>query len=451
MGPNSSSKKQKSKEDQDIISNLPDVIIYYILSFLPTRDAVRTCVLSKRWIYLWTFITKLHFNDKERHRYIGKTRFVNSVYRVLIHLNTSSIQSFSLSLSENYNSYHVNQWISVMLRRRLKELYIKSTKENDIFSPSLWKSPSLEKLVLCMSACSIKRKMNYDVRVKVPTCVCLSSLTVLILNGITFTCAPSNDSKKLNLNFPVLRKYETEYCEWLNVKGVTFEVPLLEVLRISHTRVLGPDGSRSVIKFCASRLAKFSYIGNMSDASFIDLSITQIASANILTQREGSDEASGLLAYEFLKKFNNKVECLSFYQPEVLVPAGDSLIELPEFEMLSRLELDEVAGVLLLFLLIKAPLLKTLVFRELLSFEDDLWDARCVPCVLTNLQELYFGRLKGDEHEVRFAKFVVENARVLKRARFIACRGLRWSKFDQFKEKILSLKKSVGSAVIEFS
>nr|KYP39139.1 F-box/LRR-repeat protein At3g14710 family [Cajanus cajan] len=396
MGPNSSSKKQKSKEDQDIISNLPDVIIYYILSFLPTRDAVRTCVLSKRWIYLWTFITKLHFNDKERHRYIGKTRFVNSVYRVLIHLNTSSIQSFSLSLSENYNSYHVNQWISVMLRRRLKELYIKSTKENDIFSPSLWKSPSLEKLVLCMSACSIKRKMNYDVRVKVPTCVCLSSLTVLILNGITFTCAPSNDSKKLNLNFPVLRKYETEYCEWLNVKGVTFEVPLLEVLRISHTRVLGPDGSRSVIKFCASRLAKFSYIGNMSDAR-------------------------------------------------------DSLIELPEFEMLSRLELDEVAGVLLLFLLIKAPLLKTLVFRELLSFEDDLWDARCVPCVLTNLQELYFGRLKGDEHEVRFAKFVVENARVLKRARFIACRGLRWSKFDQFKEKILSLKKSVGSAVIEFS
>ncbi|KAL2331266.1 hypothetical protein Fmac_018847 [Flemingia macrophylla] len=455
MGPNSSSKKRKSNEDQDIISNLPDFIIDYILSFLPTRDAVRTCILSKRWIYLWTFVTKLYFNDREQYQYrnnIGKTRFVNSVYRVLLHLNTSSIQSFSLSLSEHYNSYHVNQWISAMLRRRrLKELYIDSTEKIDIFSPSLWKSPSLEKLVLVMNVYSMRRKMNFDIRVKVPTCVCLSSLTVLKLSGIIFTCAPSNDSKKLNLNFPVLKKYETENCTWLNVKGVTFEIPLLEVLLISRTRVIGSDEPHSVIKFCASRLTKFSYTGCMSDANFLDLSATQIASANIYPQKckEGSEEEAGFLAYEFLKKFNNKVECLRFNQPEVLVPAGVSLIDLPEFEMLSRLELDKVAGVMLLFLLIKAPFLKTLIFQELLTFEDDLWDAKCVPCVLTSLQVVYFGRLKGDKHEVSFAKFVVENAQVLKRASFIASNNLCGLKFDQVKEKIFSFNKSVGSAVIE--
>ena len=42
------SKRRISSKGQDLISNLPDHIIGFILSFLPTKDAVSTCVLSKR-------------------------------------------------------------------------------------------------------------------------------------------------------------------------------------------------------------------------------------------------------------------------------------------------------------------------------------------------------------------------------------------------------------------
>ncbi|TKY49268.1 F-box/FBD/LRR-repeat protein [Spatholobus suberectus] len=456
VGPNSTSKKQKSNEDQDIISNLPDVIISHILSFLPTRDAVRTCVLSKRWIHLWILITKLYFNDREQYRYrnnISKTRFVNSVYRVLLHLNTSSIQGFSLSLSEYYDPYHVNQWISAMLNRRVKQLCIDSTEKFDI-PHSLWKSRSLETLVLDMNVFTLRRTKDCDIRVKVPTFVCLSSLTVLKLSRITFTCSPSNDSGKLNLNFPVLRKYETENCTWLNVKGVTLEVPLLEVLLIKHIRGSISDGSHTIIKFCASQLVEFSYSGYMLPAIFLDLSTARIASANVNLYKckEGSEEETAFLTYKFLKKFNNKVECLKFAQPEVLVPAAVSLRYLPEFEMLSRLELDKVTGVMLLFLLIKAPFLQTLIFKELRTFEDDLWDPKKLPsCFITNLEVVNFGRLNGDEHELHFAKFVMENAQVLKRASFTAARNLPRSKFEEVKEKILSFKRSVSSAIIEVS
>jgi hypothetical protein len=47
----------------DIISKLPESLITHILSYLPTKDAVRTSVLSRRLIECWTFITKLNFND----------------------------------------------------------------------------------------------------------------------------------------------------------------------------------------------------------------------------------------------------------------------------------------------------------------------------------------------------------------------------------------------------
>nr|KYP40504.1 Putative F-box/LRR-repeat protein At4g13960 family [Cajanus cajan] len=254
------------KPNFDMISNLPDYIIGHILSLLPTKDAVITCVLSKRWICLWTFITNLHFED-------SSPSFSKFVSRVLFLVNASSIQSCSLSLSEVYDAHHVNHWISDIINKRVKEVSIYSKNRNYIWN-YLWQCKSLEKLVQNMNDCKT---------VIVPSFVSLSSLTVLKLIRIAFHFDDPDSyydtiriafhfddpdsyydtENPITLKFPLLREYETKNCIWSNVKRVTFDVPMLEVLFIEHytNAFLFGESSQSIIKFCAPRLKEFAFSG----------------------------------------------------------------------------------------------------------------------------------------------------------------------------------------------
>ncbi|RZC63617.1 hypothetical protein C5167_025392 [Papaver somniferum] len=54
-------KKNNMSELEDRISNLPASILHHILSFVHTRVAARTSVLSKRWKYIWRSIPSLQF------------------------------------------------------------------------------------------------------------------------------------------------------------------------------------------------------------------------------------------------------------------------------------------------------------------------------------------------------------------------------------------------------
>ena len=67
------------EESQDRLGDLPECLIHHILSLMETKDAIRTCVLSKRWRYLWASVPCLNFSSKSFIRLVDFKKFVQWV------------------------------------------------------------------------------------------------------------------------------------------------------------------------------------------------------------------------------------------------------------------------------------------------------------------------------------------------------------------------------------
>ncbi|WJX67923.1 hypothetical protein P8452_52346 [Trifolium repens] len=219
---------KKQKAEVDIISKLRDSLISHILSCLPTKDAVRTSVLSKRWIDCWTLINKVNIDEDDSvllHSFMkpsGNQHFINFVYKSLF---IKKVESFTLFITSKYDETLVNAWISCILNQRPKKIHICTNSELNFSahtSQYLFNHAyNLEELVLKMCCCAIKvpssRVGDFS----------FGNLKVLKLRGIIFTI-----DKSLVIRLSVLKKFETKNCCWLSAHDVTIEAPLLESVLI---------------------------------------------------------------------------------------------------------------------------------------------------------------------------------------------------------------------------
>ncbi|KAJ0100944.1 hypothetical protein Patl1_05017 [Pistacia atlantica] len=162
--PKSKSRKKKIVKDgcegEDIISKLPDNILHYILSFLPTQYVLRTSVLSKRWMCLWTSISIInfdendYFNDNTWLRYMPENveaSFLNSVDRVLNRHDPTCIQKFRLvaMLCVIISTSRIHSWVSTALSHKVQELDLSLPAESVYMFPnSLFSAESLSTLKL---------------------------------------------------------------------------------------------------------------------------------------------------------------------------------------------------------------------------------------------------------------------------------------------------------------
>ena len=228
------SKKQKALDydGEDIISNLHDSILSHILSFLPTKEAARTSLLSKRWRYFWTYVTTLEFHDESQYKFHAaitvKQKFLQLVNWILRQqILTSSIRSFTLRLSNSevfYPSGYFNDLICCVLNQKVQKLCIKHTRGSvQVFPCAVFNCRSLIELDIDMPA-----------RLRLPSSNCLTNLRVLRLSGIDFFRDRFSHTRQLMLSVPLLKVLEIVHCKFLDVNDFIINAPMLESFAIGH-------------------------------------------------------------------------------------------------------------------------------------------------------------------------------------------------------------------------
>ncbi|XP_030487741.2 probable FBD-associated F-box protein At1g32375 isoform X1 [Cannabis sativa] len=128
-------KRMKTKsiaEAEDRISQLPEAIIVHILSFLPTMNVVQTCILSKRWKFIWFSVPKLFFSDTSTtapkfqrfHNYVDNC--LEHRKRGLYFIADSAVTSFKLQLKCCLRSKtrSLDKWLNFAVLNKVKELSV---------------------------------------------------------------------------------------------------------------------------------------------------------------------------------------------------------------------------------------------------------------------------------------------------------------------------------------
>lgn len=126
---------------EDMFNRLPNPLISHILSFLPTKEAASTSVLSKRWRLLFASVTNLDFEGDE-----DSPTFVGFVDRVLALGGNAKLNRFSLNFSDYPDPDTLTSWILNVLRRGVSELEL-SVSDYPL-PPEIFVSKTLSKLKL---------------------------------------------------------------------------------------------------------------------------------------------------------------------------------------------------------------------------------------------------------------------------------------------------------------
>ncbi|KAF5181287.1 F-box protein [Thalictrum thalictroides] len=219
--------EQNSGENGDRISCLPEGVLLHILSFLPTKFAVGTSILSTKWRYLWISLPILDFCDDllcstkstSEDQNDTQVNFMNFVDRVLL-FHKASLQKFCLTCKTAHDPSRVNAWISTVIMRKVREMIIDVVLKDSFAFPK------------CPLQCEVLTvlKVEMDDVLKIPASITFSNLKILHCRYIGFSCDQSN--QEVTLLFPTLEEFIMDECAWLEIKSVDIYAPMLKRLDI---------------------------------------------------------------------------------------------------------------------------------------------------------------------------------------------------------------------------
>ncbi|XP_059664739.1 F-box/LRR-repeat protein At4g14103-like [Cornus florida] len=420
-----SKKMEESEEEEDRLSRLPSSIIGHILSFLPTKQAMATSVLSTKWKHLWKSISNLDFDDwfvtKHPHnisttrsvRSFEKKLFIDFVYQVLLLRNVWDMNKFRLKYINKSSASHINAWVATALSRKVRELdlFINNADGNILRLPGdLFISTTLVLLSL---------RLTTRVSLNVPNLVSLNSLKILHLHSVGFS--DEDTLHRLISSCHVLDDLSIQDCLWRNTGVVNISSSSLKSL-IMKTMFID-DKCKIVLN--TPNLQHLVY-HNLLKGGYLWDNLNSLVKASIRLTLYSTAKARDRVVKLAVSQL---VEGVSGVQRLYL--NGDSMeavqlwcCSLPEFHNLTYLELGHIKGVswkLLPDLLGTSRQLQTLVFEDLSTVGDENHQLHWYPpekvpsCLLLHLKVIEIRKFRGERDELKLAKYFLKNANVLKK------------------------------------
>uniref|UniRef100_A0A1J3HXT2 Putative FBD-associated F-box protein n=1 Tax=Noccaea caerulescens TaxID=107243 RepID=A0A1J3HXT2_NOCCA len=124
------------------ISDLSDDLLIKILSFLPTKVAVSTSILSKQWQFLWMWLPKLEYDDSDIAKPLSSwLRYEEFIDKKLPLHRAPVLETLLLSFVRNRLSQpeKIKLWVEIAVSRFVREVsvgYFNSNEELFLSLPS---------------------------------------------------------------------------------------------------------------------------------------------------------------------------------------------------------------------------------------------------------------------------------------------------------------------------
>ncbi|CAI9776975.1 unnamed protein product [Fraxinus pennsylvanica] len=394
--------------DPDRISSLPDNVLRRILSFLDTKYAVATSVLSTRWKDLCISLPNIVLDDsltfKKRKKNFEKA-FEKFACKQIVLRNVPNINQFRLKCNFIEDST-IGDIVCAAICCKVKEV-------------DLWMGDSTTvgilplELFVCHSL--VVLKLRAAVELFVWEYVSLPNLKVLHL--VDFMLDGDRSMNRLFQGCKFLEELFLSRCSFGNNRVLNLSFPLLRKLSIDYgdghfMDFLGDGNAKCKLVIDTPNLEFFEYHCHENEFHLVN-NLDSLVRAKI-------SFISKLKKWENVSELFNKMHGVkSLYLSEsALEVMYSNCSSLSVFETLTFLELSAFDLRILPNILERAPQLEELVIHKH-GFDDEavLYTLpETLPvCLLEHIRNIEFKKFIGSEHDFELVKYLLQNGKVLKR------------------------------------